>query len=69
MPGLILEVNDNDVTILCSKVILNPKDKVKIKIPNVGEVVTQKKFDKTQKDKMDSLKDKDGNIIIRNMRE
>jgi GLPGLI family protein len=69
LPGLILEVNDNDVTLLCSKVVLNPKDKIKIKIPNVGVVITRKKFDKTQKDKMDSMKDKDGNIIIRNMRE
>ncbi len=68
LPGLILEVNDDDVILLCSKVILNPKDKVKIKIPNTGESVTQEKFDKTQKDKMNSLKDKDGKIILSNMK-
>lgn len=31
LPGLILEINDGKTTILCSKVVLNPKDKAEIK--------------------------------------
>lgn len=65
LPGLILELNDGEVTFLCSKVVLNSEDKVKIKVPNEGKVLTQKEFDKEEKKKMDSMKDKDGNIIFR----
>lgn len=65
LPGLILELNDGEVKFLCSKVVLNSEDKVKIKVPNEGKVLTQKEFDKEEKKKMDSMKDKDGNIIFR----
>ncbi|MBC7525295.1 MAG: GLPGLI family protein [Flavobacterium sp.] len=65
LPGLILELNDGEVTFLCSKVVLNSEDKVKIKAPNEGKVLTQKEFDKEEKKKMDSMKDKDGNVIFR----
>lgn len=64
LPGLILEINDGNHIILCSKVKLSNKIGTKIKVPNVGEKVTQKKFDEIQKKKMDSMKDKDGNIIF-----
>ena len=29
LPGLILEVNDGELTIICSKIVLNPEDKVR----------------------------------------
>jgi len=45
LPGLILEVNDGKTTILCSKIVLNPKDKAEIKEPTNGKVVTQKEYD------------------------
>ncbi|PHK25603.1 hypothetical protein VF13_42465, partial [Nostoc linckia z16] len=45
LPGLILEVNDGRTAILCTKVILNPKEKAEIKAPTSGEKVTQAKFD------------------------
>ena len=64
LPGLILEINENNSLILCSKVVLNPKDKSEIKKPKKGEKVSQKKFDEIQKKKIDSMKDKDGNIIF-----
>jgi GLPGLI family protein len=64
LPGLILEINEENVIILCSKVTLSNKETTKIKVPNAGKIVTQAEFDKTQKAKMDSLKDKDGNIIF-----
>lgn len=64
LPGLILEINENNNLILCSKVVLNSKDKSDIKKPKKGEKVSQKKFDEIQKKKIDSMKDKDGNIIF-----
>jgi GLPGLI family protein len=69
LPGLILEVNDTNVTILCSKVILNPKDKVKIKAPTSGKVISQKDFDKEEKAKMESLQDENGNVIIKTFKQ
>jgi GLPGLI family protein len=64
LPGLILEINEVDTIILCSKVTLSNKEKSKIKVPNTGEKVTQKKFDEIQKKKMDSMKNEDSVIIF-----
>lgn len=43
LPGLILETNDGKTTIICSKITLNPKQKVEIKIPK-GKTISQKEF-------------------------
>lgn len=64
LPGLILEVNDGVNILLCSKVTLSNKEKSKIKVPNKGEKVTQKKFDEIRKKKEDSMKNEDGVIIF-----
>jgi GLPGLI family protein len=64
LPGLILEVSEERLIILCSKVVLSNKEKTKIKAPNTGEKVTQKKFDEIQKKKTDSMKDEDGVIMF-----
>lgn len=45
LPGLILEIQDGKLTIVCSEIILNPSEKNQIKEPSKGEKVTQKKFD------------------------
>jgi GLPGLI family protein len=65
LPGLILEVNDGLSVILCSKVVVNSKEKLKIKQPSTGEKISQKKFDKIKKEKYDSMKNDDGVIILR----
>ncbi len=36
LPGLILEVNSDRTTILCSKIILNPDEKEELKVPSKG---------------------------------
>lgn len=56
LPGLILEVNDGKTVILCSKIVLNAKDKVEIKAPTNGKVVSQKEYDKTMLDKMEEMR-------------
>lgn len=55
LPGLILEVNDGKTTILCSKVVLNAKDKAEIKAPNNGKVVSQKEYDETVMKKLQEM--------------
>ncbi len=45
LPGLILEVNDGNTVILCSKVVLNPKVKAEIKAPTKGKSISQQEFD------------------------
>jgi len=64
LPGLILEINEEETIILCSKVTLSNKEKSKIKVPSTGEKVTKKKFDEIQKKKTDSMKNEDGVIIF-----
>ncbi|HEX9979533.1 MAG TPA: GLPGLI family protein [Flavobacterium sp.] len=55
LPGLILEANDGRTTILCSKIVLNPKDKASIKAPNNGKEVTQKEYDEIVVKKMEEM--------------
>lgn len=65
LPGLILELHDGDTTLLCSKIILNPSEKIEIKIPKTGKKVTQKTFDEIEEKKMKSMMNEDGVIKIK----
>jgi len=56
----ILEVNDGKTTILCSKVVLNPKDKADIKAPTTGKEVSQKEYDETVIKKMEEMSEMGG---------
>ncbi len=60
LPGLILEVHDGRLTIICSKIVLNPEDKVEIKEPEKGKVVNQEKYeaimDKKAKEMMERFR-------------
>ena len=58
LPGLILEVNDGSETVICSKIVLNPNDKVDISEPNKGKVVTQAEFDEIMEKKMEEMKER-----------
>lgn len=60
LPGLILEVSDGTTTILCSKIVLNPKEKKEIKAPKNGKVVTQAEFDQIMKEKMEEMREMGG---------
>ena len=46
LPGLILEIQDGKLTIVCSEIVMNPSEKTEIKKPRKGKKVTQAKFDK-----------------------
>lgn len=64
LPGLIMEVNENNLIILCSKVILNPKDKKSIKAPKNGKVISQNAYDLMEEKQYDKLKDENGVIHL-----
>lgn len=57
LPGLILEVNDSKTVILCSKIILNPKNKAEIKASTKGKVISQKDYDELVIKKMEEFRE------------
>jgi len=67
LPGLILEVNDGNETIMCSEIVLNPKEVKEIKEPIKGKIVTRKKFDEISlektKEMMNRYRSRDGKGI------
>ena len=65
LPGLILELHEGETTFLCSKIVLNPQEKIEIKAPKNGKKVTQKEFDDIQEKKLNSMKNEDGVIEIK----
>jgi len=58
LPGLILEINDGALSLLCSKIVLNSKDKIDISKPNKGKKVTQEKFDEIMEKKMKEMRER-----------
>lgn len=60
LPGLILEVSDGKTIILCSKVVMNTKEKADIKAPKAGKEVTQKEYDEIVADKMKEMQEMGG---------
>ena len=57
LPGLILEVSSNNTTVLCTKVIMNPKEKMKIKAPNKGTVVSTEEYNKIRTEKLAEMRE------------
>lgn len=65
LPGLILEVNEGDLTLVCTKIVINPKEAVKIIEPTKGKEVSQAKYDeimdKKSKEMMEQFRVRRGN--------
>jgi GLPGLI family protein len=57
LPGLILELNVYRTTILCNKIVLNPKEVEEIKPPNKGKKVTRKEYNKIIGEKMKEMRE------------
>jgi len=57
LPGLILELNFYRTTILCSKIVLNPKDAEEIKAPKKGKEVSRAEYNKIVKAKMEEMRE------------
>lgn len=60
LPGLIMEVNDGKTVIMCSKLVLNVKEKIEIKAPTGGDKVTQKEYDDIMIKKMKEMSEMGG---------
>ncbi|CDF78023.1 conserved hypothetical protein [Formosa agariphila KMM 3901] len=61
LPGLILGINADKTTILCSKIVLNSKDDAEITAPKKGKEVTQAEYDKIVAEKMVEMREMRGN--------
>ncbi|CAM1340207.1 GLPGLI family protein [Tenacibaculum amylolyticum] len=57
LPGLILEVNAGNTTVLCTEVVLNPKNSIDIKEPSKGKEVTRKEYNAIVKKKMEEMQE------------
>ena len=57
LPGLILEVNADRTTILCTKIVMNPEEKETLNKPEKGEVVTQAEYTKIITKKMEEMRE------------
>ncbi|GAA3634629.1 GLPGLI family protein [Flavivirga jejuensis] len=57
LPGLILEVNADKTTILCSKIVMNPEEKTTIKAPSKGKKVTRDEYDIIVKKKTEEVRE------------
>lgn len=60
LPGLILEVSAGKTTMLCSQVIINPKDKIEIKTPDKGKEITKLDYSNTIQSKMLEMRNNRG---------
>ena len=60
LPGLILEVSVDNTTLLCSKIVMNPQEKVKIEAPDKGKVVTKKEYKEIITGKMKEMRNNRG---------
>ncbi|MFD0993741.1 GLPGLI family protein [Tenacibaculum geojense] len=57
LPGLILEVNSGNTTVLCTEVVLNTKEKLEIEEPTKGEEVTREEYNSIVKKKMEEMRE------------
>jgi GLPGLI family protein len=57
LPGLILEVSDGKTIVLCSKIVMNVKDKIEIKAPTNGKVLSQAEYDDIVVKKMKEMQE------------
>jgi len=57
LPGLILEINDGNAVTLCTKIVMNPKEKSPIKPLIKGKIVSQKEYDAIVFKKNDELQE------------
>ena len=61
LPGLILEINAGNTQIMCTKIVMNPKEKAEITEPDKGKVMTQKEYDEMLKIKMKEMQERFSN--------
>jgi GLPGLI family protein len=61
LPGLILEYEAGNTKVLCTKIVMNPKEKAAIVEPKKGKVVSQEEYDKIIEEKMKEMRERFNN--------
>ena len=56
--SLILELKDDNTQILCTKIVMNPKEKTELKEPTKGKVVTQQEYDAIIEEKTKEMRER-----------
>lgn len=60
LPGLILEVSAGNTIILCSKITINPEEKIEIEAPDKGKEITKNDYQATIQEKMLEMRNNRG---------
>ncbi len=60
LPGLILEVNVGNTVMICSKIVINPKEKITIQAPEKGKVVQKMEYKEIITGKMMEMRNNRG---------
>ena len=60
LPGLILEVSAGNTTMLCSKIVMNPEEKIIIEAPDKGKEITKSEYQATITEKMQEMRNNRG---------
>lgn len=57
LPGLILEMNIDRTTLLCSKIVLNPSEELTIDVPTKGKEVSREEYNQIVAEKMKEMQE------------
>jgi len=63
LPGLILQLENENYIYFCTKVSIKNNETVKIKIPNSGKVISKKEYEKYEKKMQKRMEENDGVIL------
>jgi GLPGLI family protein len=55
LPGLILELQNNGMTFIAERIVLNPNDAVAIEIPRKGDMISKEDYDALSEEKMQEM--------------
>lgn len=55
LPGLILELQNNGMTYIAERIVLNPNEKVEIEIPKKGEMISSEDYKTLSEEKMQEM--------------
>lgn len=58
LPGLILEINDGNLTIVCTEIVMKGGEKVEIEAPTKGKVVKRDEYEKISREKTKEMMDR-----------
>ena len=58
LPGLILELNAERTTMLCTEIVINPEESITIEVPSKGKEVSRDEYNKIIKEKSEEMRER-----------